>query len=143
MRQLKGRSCDVCGKAYLPTGSCSKFCDDCKEEAKKAYQRKAQMEYRIRLGKPVGIGKGGSNKKGKDHPQYINGIGFFNAMAKEFRKERRYCEICGKDLLNVGVYFRCIHHKDHNHFHNVIENYELVCKSCHQKEHDAAAHLNN
>ena len=50
-------------------------------------------------------------------------------------KNIRYCERCSKDLLNATHYEWCIHHKDYNRFNNVEENFELLCKSCHQKEH--------
>ena len=74
--------------------------------------------------------------------QYKNGAGFFNRMRDRIKEERRFCERCGKDLKDANRYQWVVHHKDHNHFHNVIENYELLCKTCHQKEHECGKQLN-
>ena len=45
------------------------------------------------------------------------------------------CERCGS-TRNVDV-----HHKDRNHLNNTPENLELLCRSCHMKEHRKVAKL--
>jgi 5-methylcytosine-specific restriction endonuclease McrA len=44
-------------------------------------------------------------------------------------------------LLNVNSKQWVVHHRDHNHANNVDSNFELLCKSCHQKEHDCQSNL--
>jgi hypothetical protein len=137
-RKFKDKECQMCGRIYSPTGSCSKFCMECIPESRKALARKGAQDYRIRhrLVKKPGVGKGGNTKTGKDHHSYKNGTGIFYKDARRIREERKHCERCGKDLLGVGRYEWCVHHKDHNRQNNVDENYELLCKRCHQIEHD-------
>lgn len=82
------------------------------------------------------------NDKYTEDSQYKNGIGFFLRMRSVIKEERRFCERCGKDLKGVGRYLWAVHHKDHNHYNNILENFELLCKGCHQKEHQCARELN-
>lgn len=73
--------------------------------------------------------------RGKDNPQYKNGVGFFSRKREEIKERIGKCERCGKDLTYASHYEWCVHHKDHNHFNNSEDNYELLCKRCHQLEH--------
>jgi hypothetical protein len=84
----------------------------------------------------IGVGKGGSNLKFKADPQYRNGIGNFHRLKREMRLAITACERCGKDLTDVSRYEWCVHHKDHDRTHNVRENLEMLCKRCHQVEHE-------
>ena len=38
---------------------------------------------------------------------------------------------------------RAVHHKDHNRKNNVESNFELLCKRCHQVEHECWKNLTN
>lgn len=141
MRRLKDKQCSLCGKIYTPTGSCSKYCDACKEEQRKAYMREAQYKYRAKQGKPTFVGKGGSNKKFTSSPFFKNGIGNFIRLRKQIKEEVRYCEECGKDLLSATRYEWCVHHIDHNRSNNIRENMKLLCKRCHQLTHNCTNNL--
>lgn len=90
----------------------------------------------LRTGHKVGVGKGGANRKGAEDEQFTSGIGYFHKSTHRIRRERRFCERCHKDLINVGRYFWCVHHRDRNRANNCDENFELLCKRCHQIEHN-------
>ena len=133
MKKFKVKPCKHCSKEFQPVSPCNLYCINCAEEVRaqrvKAYSKKyweADPRY-------LGVGRGGSNKKG-------NGIGHFFRRRKEILKEVRYCERCEKDLINATRYQWCVHHRDHDRNNNADSNFELLCKSCHQIEHNC--HLN-
>jgi 5-methylcytosine-specific restriction endonuclease McrA len=54
------------------------------------------------------------------------------------------CARCGRDFEGRALHDLTVHHRDHNHEHNPPDgsNWELLCVSCHEREHarnDAAA----
>ena len=51
-------------------------------------------------------------------------------LLKEGYKEHR-CECCGLTTWLNGPIPLELHHKDGDHKHNVLENYELLCPNCH------------
>jgi len=120
--------CVECGCATARTGRRQKYCKPC---AKKHW---AAYVYNLRLNagefKNPGVGSGGAQPTGRDSPFWTNGTGGY----RRYRKDA--CERCGsKKLL-------CLHHIDRNHMNNETnDNYETLCRSCHAKEHDAAAHF--
>ena len=63
------------------------------------------------------------------------GIGYYMASRNRIRQERKHCNRCKANLLNVTRYGWCVHHIDHDRANNVDRNFELLCKSCHQVEH--------
>lgn len=83
-----------------------------------------------------------NHAKYTEDSQYKYGIGFFRREGAKIKEAVRYCEHCGKDLKNAGRYSWVVHHKDHNRKNNTLENYELLCKACHQKEHECHKKLN-
>ena len=141
MPNFREKPCQVCGELYTPTGRRSKYCPSCAIEEKKARQREGQFRYRERLGRPVHVGKGGSNKKFTDHPSYLNGLGNFHRLRRKMRMEITYCELCGKDLTDAGRFEWCVHHIDHDRTHNVRENLMMLCKRCHQIHHGGIDNL--
>lgn len=132
--------CKICGCEFKATGPAAMYCEAHKveqQEIQKQKTREATAAWRRahnKVQKP-GVGKGGNPKRGADHPSYVNGY----HMADRFRpivKARRYCERCGADLADANRWHWTVHHKDHNHCNNVIGNLELLCKRCHQIEHE-------
>jgi hypothetical protein len=97
--------------------------------------REAQFKYREKLGLPVRVGKGGSNKKFTDHPSFSTGMGNFHRLKKELYAEVTNCQLCGKDISQAGAFEKCVHHIDHDRTHNVKENLMVICKRCHQIHH--------
>lgn len=87
--------------------------------------------------KNPGVGSGKGQGYGETHTSYKDGNGVFQIrLSKQVKEERRYCERCGKDLLSVSRYHWVVHHKDHDRSNNEMENFELLCKRCHQLEHN-------
>jgi hypothetical protein len=142
VKEFKEKTCRACGVVFKPKAPCNLYCSfECSEPIRIEKQRRASyaawVKEAVRTGREhvVGVGKGGSNPKYKDHPQYKTGISQF-AKLRPVVKERRYCERCSKDLEFVGSFEWCVHHRDHDRTNNEIENLELLCKRCHQIEHE-------
>lgn len=133
------KTCQRCNCTYMPTGRNSKFCEPCKVIHRREKAAIDQQAYRVRnmLIKNPGVGSGGSQKKGTESPYYKHGLGCdFQDVRKQIKDEVRYCEKCNKDLLEVSRYHWCLHHIDHDRTNNVRSNFQLLCKRCHQMEHD-------
>lgn len=126
------KSCENCNNSFTPTGRTAKYCPSCR----KIVNRRAIDAYRLRKGVRVGIGSGNAQGFGENHHSFKNGISVFIKFSKTARTVIRYCERCSKDLLNAGPFYYVVHHRDHNRDNNCIENFELLCKRCHQLEHD-------
>jgi hypothetical protein len=107
------------------------------EEERKKKRREYMAAYRARKGiiKCPGVGKGGNQKHGADNPQYKNGSRYYQNNRRVILKEREFCERCGEYLVDLGPQMWVVHHKDHDRTNNVYENFELLCKRCHQVEH--------
>lgn len=74
--------------------------------------------------------------RGEGHWNYKDGSYTYETIRKELKETLRYCNRCKKDLLEATHYFWAVHHINHDHYDNRPENLELLCKSCHQIEHD-------
>lgn len=137
MRNLSMKVCKHCGTNYQPTGSSSKYCSKlCYKHANIQYQRDAVQKHRLKHNKgQVGVGRGALTGFGKDNQNYRNGLGVFANARKQIKEDIRYCQLCGKDLLDTTRYDWCVHHVDHNRQNNNPSNWMLICKKCHQIEH--------
>lgn len=142
MKEFKKKPCRLCGKVFQPKAPCNLYCSsECAEkEARRKKRISSFARWKLRAeaegrGHVVGTGKGGSALRFKDNPQYTNGMGQFSRLRREV-KARRYCERCNKDLQDASNFGWCAHHRDHDRTNNVIENLELLCKRCHQIEHE-------
>lgn len=126
------KNCAICGSDLPPRRS--KYCSHrCQRKKSAEYA----MQQRIARGDPtVGLGKGGSNLKGKEHNRYRSGMGNFYAIRKQMREEVKECQRCHADLTHANRYEWCVHHIDHDRTNNVRENFEMLCKRCHQVEHE-------
>lgn len=140
MKKFNNRVCseEGCYEEYTPLGPAAKYCPSCALSRSRESGIRSTREYRIRNGlvKNPGVGKGGANAKYKEDSQYSTGIARFQNIRSRIKKERRYCERCGEDLTNASRYHWCVHHRDHDRSHNDDKNLELLCKSCHQIEHE-------
>jgi hypothetical protein len=137
---LKEKICEICHEPYIPTGRNQKVCN--KVSCKKEQQRFARLRFKEKhYPNYKGVGRGGSNKQGKAHHQYKSGIGLFRKRSKELLKSKAKCNRCGKNLLYVKHFYRCVHHKDRDRTNNSWENLELLCKRCHQLEHECIKNL--
>lgn len=138
MSKFSNRNCTSCNSEYTPTGPAARFCPSCAEAKRKEAACRGSQNHRIKYGlvQNPGVGKGGANKKGVEDGQYKTGIVYFMKNRRRIKDERRYCERCRLDLENATRYGWVIHHIDHNRANNVDSNFELLCKRCHQLEHD-------
>ena len=71
----------------------------------------------------------------EQHCQITSNIGYFVQRGPEIKEELGKCNRCSKDLTNATRYEWCLHHRDHDRNNNTDENFELLCKRCHQLEH--------
>lgn len=131
------RRCLDCERPFMATGPRSERCPECRLKYKRKIRNAWHMMDRTRKGDPtVGVGRGGSNKKYKEHGQYKTGIAHFIHIRKELLSNHPVCERCGKDLSNATRYEKCVHHIDHDRTHNDRDNLMVLCKRCHQLEHE-------
>lgn len=143
-RTYPAKKCVDCGTEFTPKGPAAKFCLPCAERNRKLRDIEKSQRFRITQGVRVGAGKGGANTIFSNDSQFHSGISHFKKRrCRQIKTERRYCERCGEDLLDAGLGQWCVHHKDHDRTNNVDSNFELLCKRCHQLEHDCAANLPN
>jgi len=143
MSNWKDKECRECGEVFSPTGPAAKYCKECgilraKEVADagaRAYRyREAEKSGRLDR---FGIGKGGGQRSGKDSPYYKNGItAEFAKHREQMRIDIQYCERCNIDLSGADRYHWCVHHIDHDRTNNDRSNLIMLCKRCHQLEHD-------
>ena len=112
---IKGyKTCIDCGQSFGYKSPKATRCPDCRLE----YQRRAARKRYSPTGDKIGY-----NQKGPNNNNWVNGSGYF----QQFRGD--LCERCG------STKFLVVHHRDHNHYNNVPENFETLCKRCHQLEH--------
>ena len=111
------RSCITCGTGFQPTSNRQKYCKEC------SHQRdlKRCRDYYKRT--TILIGRG--HLRGEGSPNFKSGIGIYHRLKEEIKA----CERCGS-IENL-----CVHHKNRDRKDNTRGNLEVVCKSCHQKEH--------
>jgi len=134
--------CTWCGQQFSGYRVGKPACNGCKPKAKREYDRLRVRAYRIRKGVVnVGVGKGGANTKCSSDSQFKTGIRYFKRRRGKLRTERRYCEVCGTDLRNARIGMWAVHHRDHNRKNNVDTNFQLLCKRCHQLEHNCQNNL--
>jgi len=139
---MKIKICVECEKDFTPTGNNQKYCTlNCQDAVTSRKSAGYTQAYRIRhnlIEKP-GVGKGGNTQKGQSDSSYKTGIAYFMNNRQRIKEERRYCEECKKDLIDATRYHWVIHHKDHDRANNVDSNFQLLCKRCHQLEHDCVS----
>jgi hypothetical protein len=139
---MKNKKFIDCQKEYSPDGRAQKYCSECGKIRKIQRQRDVQKRYRERNGGKVGVGSGNNQGRGKSHATYKNGTGIYKKLGKQKAIKLKICERCKNPLDLTNSFKWCTHHKDHNRLNNEIENLEILCKSCHQKEHQVHKNFN-
>ena len=143
----KDKTCKICKTEFTPKAPATLYCDNCATPSlTKEYKRKAIMLYRMRQGgHEIGVGSGNhSLNRGKTSPTYKNGIKAFYAHGKRIKEIVGLCARCGVDIKNVKPSGWATHHKDHNKDNNdVTTNLEVLCKRCHQVEHECVKNFND
>jgi hypothetical protein len=134
----RSKICPQCLLEFLPTGRNHKYCTpNCQTVANANNNKASVIRHQVKIGVQVGVGSGGLTGSGKSNPAYKNGRGTCNNRRAETKKIQRYCNHCGKDLIDATHYQWAIHHKDHNKYNNPEDgsNWVLLCRRCHQIEH--------
>lgn len=144
MRIYKAKPCRECGEVFTPNAPCNLYCsEECANTASARVNREKSERFRAKNGSMIGVGKGNAQGRGELHHTYKNGIKGFQQRKLDSMVEHR-CERCDKDLteyIKTNKYMWCVHHKDHDRSNNALENHELLCKRCHQLEHDCQENL--
>jgi predicted RNA-binding Zn-ribbon protein involved in translation (DUF1610 family) len=140
------RVCKICGLEYTATGRAQKYCPTCGEIRIKQVGRDNMRKYRKEKNPEwAGVGKGNHQGKGKEHHSYKNGSGSYSYKQRVLTARPHICERCSKDLSDIiltNKFGYAIHHKDYDHSNSDDDNnLELLCKRCHQIEHNCASHL--
>lgn len=144
MTKYTDKVCKQCGAVYTPTGKAQRFCCSC--GAKR--QRESIDRYRVRHGVSVGVGSG-NLQRGERNPAWKGGASTYRQVKlSSLGPDELFCERCHKDLSQFIQDKTCfaqwtVHHKDRNRRNVSLENLELLCKRCHQIEHDCTASLPN
>ena len=140
METSKVKICERCGNSYEPTGRNQKVCANCKYA--NDLERMQNYGKALRVGGP---GSGGNQKGTKNH-QWKGGVASFKTLKLESLAGEYYCERCGKDLRGrVAAKQKgwwAVHHRDQDRSNNSLENLELLCKRCHQIEHECWKNYN-
>ena len=138
---LNDKLCSRCEMQYTPTGRAQKYCPACQQvRADEVRQANKERQERKRRERGCKVGRGAP--AGEAHPNYKHGFYVAQTQARRILEERQDCERCGKHLLGVSKWHWCMHHKDHNHANHEESNLELLCKRCHQLEHQCIDNLN-
>ena len=123
-------NCLDCGIGFLKRGNNHTRCDKCAKRFMKDYMR----DYRI---SHINTGQGSGALPGKANSNYKHGICMMRRWAREkLASLNNCCERCGKiiDVSRKGTWAG--HHRDHSRFNNTLDNLEILCKYCHQIEHE-------
>lgn len=129
--QRKPKACKACGCVYVPKGNASKFCLECSEFRTLSMVRYHSISRHIKEGRNVGIGSGGANR----HTSETATVGTYRKvfLTRLYLNQAGNCADCGWHFPESLL---LVHHKDHNRYNNIVSNLELVCKRCHQIEHE-------
>ena len=133
---FKEKVCKTCGNSFIPKAPAALYC--CGQPSlSKDRQLKYRQDYCRRMGREVGVGKGNSSKhKGVNHPAYKNGWTSYKLVGRALKNELGECQRCGKDLRDATRWEWVCHHKDHDRTNSTRDNLEILCKRCHQLEHE-------
>jgi len=139
---MKNKICIDCGTSYSPDGPAQKYCRPCGIIRRKNRRFESSRRQREKRGAKVGVGSGGNQGRGKTHHSYKNGTGLYKPIGKRMAMELKHCERCNRKLDLNNSFKWVTHHRDHDRTNNSVENLEILCKSCHQKEHQVYKNFN-
>jgi len=123
----KDKVCARCRNVFTPPLARERYCATC---------RIAVNLKRIQEGRP---GSGG-NQRGAKNNMWKGGYTSFRQVKLESLNGVYVCERCGENLQEKiasgkkGLW--AVHHKDRDRNNPALENLELLCKRCHQIEHE-------
>lgn len=127
----KPKDCLACKVTFTPSGNAAKFCKDCGDFRATYNNRLDNARQRAKRGIVVGVGSGGQNVKTSINATESTYRKVF--LTKLYIKQNGLCNDC-KESFPESILL--VHHEDHNRKNNVESNLHLVCKRCHQIEHE-------
>ena len=132
MPTFKRKACEECDVMYVPLGLAAKYCEFC------AIEKKKESRERDKAKRRTGVGSGNSpTNRGTTHPNYKTGIGIYKKIRDEKLVEQDYkCAKCNYMIDTSNSHKWCGHHIDHDRANNTPDNIEVLCKRCHQIEHE-------
>lgn len=130
MKRFKPRSCRACHDIYQPAGPAAKYCDPCGQFRRDVQIWTSHRRKTLSRGGKIGVGSGGMNKGSAGvHIKMYRKV-FLDTL---YEIQNGQCWTCAESFSKELL---LVHHLDHDRHNNVIENLELVCKRCHQIEHE-------
>lgn len=135
--------CNLCGEYFLPRSNQTRFCEVCRKVHSKQASRERWIKngrkqtnlnnFKVIDGKKVYV-HSGYNQKGKNNNNYKNGTGI-DWYKEAIKILPEVCNRCGNVEKPRKVRNLLLHHKDGNHNNNDTNNWEILCKRCHQEHH--------
>ena len=140
--KLKERECVYCGDTYKPSGPAQKACSVCQTYIKSLdRQVTLDMQRKEKFGTYCSIGQGRAQGIGENSPFWKGGRVLLPRIKQEIRDSVKFCEDCGKNLIDVKPWGWCIHHIDEDNTNQSRENLKLLCRRCHQLTHHCENNL--
>ena len=134
--------CRNCGSLFKTKGPASLYCEVCGPNIRKEKDKQLYDKYNKAKGVKVGIGSGNYyGRFNKNHPSYKTGVSWYRDLV--LRNKPHFCERCSCEIDFSNSYKWCVHHKNHDRTNNNLDNLELLCKRCHQLEHNCTDNLPN
>lgn len=127
--QHKPKKCRACPTVFVPTGNSQPFCEECQAFRQLVKHRQQSYKRTAKRGGRAGVGSGGANEMGCHDQKYRDWF-----LDDLYATQEGFCAHCGTWCEKDSNFL--MHHKDHNRKHNVKCNLELMCKRCHQIEHE-------
>jgi hypothetical protein len=118
------KRCENCKIVYKATSPAQRYCPECVPVMKKKRQKLYKENH-----------KKGYNQEGENNNNWKSGIGVYPKLAFERYCMERKCNRCGSTEQIL------VHHIDRDRHNNDRSNLEILCKSCHQVEHEAGKNL--
>lgn len=132
MKTFTAKNCTSCSTSFIPKGPAARYCAEC------AVTKKQESRERDKAKRRTGVGSGNApSNRGTTHPNYKNGIGLYKKIRdQKLIEQDGKCADCQKAIDSTNPHKWCGHHIDHDRTNNHPDNIEVVCKSCHQVEHE-------
>lgn len=126
MKNFKIKECKACHTMYQSTGPAAKFCKECSDIRWTWSTLRCNFSYSHR-GLPVWVGSGAH--EGECHSQKYRKWFLSDIHNKQVGR----CNRCDTELDKPNM---LLHHIDHDRENNTLDNFEGLCKRCHQIEHE-------
>lgn len=126
-------TCQLCEKEFTHKGTGRvMYCRDCRRQK----QKERVIAHRVKQGalRELGIGSGGWQQTGRNSTT-LSQSGIVNHQTEYL--ERCYLKFNGEKACVICSTTRSIHvhHIDHDHMNNSVDNLTYLCSTCHIRHH--------